>query len=509
MSPCFSVPILDYLSRPPNIPRMSLDQLNTLCEELRLLSSTASVLNWDQETYMPQDAVQYRAKQISYLKTKAHELKTSPEFQQALEAAEDAPAPTPHDAANLRDWRTQFDRNTKLPTSFVEEFSQTTTLANSAWGQAKDNSDFSTFEPHLAKIVDFTKQKADLFGYQNEPYEALMNLYEDGLTVQEVEGLFTQLHPELIKLQEATKERRLNPLTLPPGSFPQEQQACFNQQVAASLGFDFNKGRIDTTSHPFCTTLGPEDVRLTTRYDENDFTSSLFGVMHETGHGLYEQGLPSQYHHLPVGDAVSLGIHESQSLFWETHVGRSEAFWQKWFPVAVEHFPALSTMELDQFIQYIHRPHFTPIRVDSDEVSYDLHIILRFRIERMLLNGEITTKQVPETWNDLFHESFGVYPENDAKGCLQDIHWSFGGLGYFPTYTLGNIISAQLFNTAMEDQSIASAFATADFSPTLDWLRSQIHTPGRLLTSNDLVKQATGAPINTDSYLAHLTKRYA
>jgi len=487
---------------------MSIEKLDSLCRELKLLSSSAGVLSWDLETYMPKGAVTHRAQQISYLKGKAHALKTSDAFQTALAEAENASHDDPHTLANLRDWRHEFDRESKLPTAFVEEFSNVTSLATTAWDEAKSQDDFSLFEPHLARIIELTKEKADLYGYENEPYEALMVSYEDGLTVAEVDALFSDLHPALLSLQEATNERRKNAPSLPSGVYPQAQQEAFNQKVAESLGFNFEHGRIDTTSHPFCTTLGPCDVRLTTRYDESDFTSSLFGVMHETGHGLYEQGLPNEFFHLPVGGAVSLGIHESQSLFWETHVGRSTAFWNEWFPIAVEHFPHLSALSQEEFLQYIHRPHFTPIRVDSDEVSYDLHIILRFQIERMLLNGEISTKEVPSTWNDLFHQSFGVYPESNAKGCLQDIHWSFGGLGYFPTYTLGNIISAQLFNTAMQDNHIQTQFQQANFAPTLSWLQDQIHTPGRLYKSNDLVQKATGSKINLEAYLQHLNQRY-
>jgi carboxypeptidase Taq len=266
---------------------------------------------------------------------------------------------------------------------------------------------------------------------------------------------------------------------LPPGPYPVADQQRFNQRIAAAIGFDFEAGRIDTTTHPFCTTLGPHDVRLTTRYDEDDFTSSLFGVLHESGHGMYEQGLPADDFGLPSGSAVSLGIHESQSRLWENHIGRSRAaFWEHWYPAAVETFPQLAAFPLESFLAHIRAP-FSPIRVEADEATYDLHIILRFNLERRLLNGELAVADVPAAWNEGFRELFGFAPENDALGCLQDIHWSMGGLGYFATYTLGNINAAQLFAAARKSPAIAAACDSADYAPLLAWLRENVHATAR------------------------------
>jgi carboxypeptidase Taq len=285
-------------------------------------------------------------------------------------------------------------------------------------------------------------------------------------------------------------------------------QQSLNSKIAGAIGFDFQAGRIDTTTHPFCTTLGPRDVRLTTRYDEADFTSSLFGVLHEAGHGMYEQGLPAEDFGLPSGSSVSLGIHESQSRLWENHVGRSHAFWKCWYPVAQEHFPQLADFSLENFMAYLHRAAFSPIRVEADEATYDLHIILRFGIERRMLNGDLAVADVPAAWNGDFRDLFGFTPENDTMGCLQDIHWSMGGLGYFPTYTLGNINAAQLYAAARKNPAIAAACDSADHAPLLDWLRENIHAHGGTLDPADLMVQATGRPPSTDDYLAHLQSRY-
>jgi carboxypeptidase Taq len=249
-------------------------------------------------------------------------------------------------------------------------------------------------------------------------------------------------------------------------------------------------------------------VRLTTRYDETDFTSSLFGVLHEAGHGMYEQGLPADDFGLPSGSAVSLGIHESQSRLWENHVGRSRAFWNRWYPVAQEIFPQLAGFPMDDFLAFLWRAEFSPVRVEADEATYDLHIILRFGLERRMLNGELAVADVPAAWNESFRDLFGFTPENDAQGCLQDIHWSMGGLGYFATYTLGNINSAQLFAAARKDAAIATAIDQADYAPLLSWLRENVHAHGATLDPADLIAQATGRPPSTDDYLAHLRSRY-
>jgi len=485
------------------------DELCDQAKEIALLHSTASALSWDQETYMPPKSLDYRARQLAYLSAKAHDLATSEQFRASLEAAESAPHKTASHAANLRNWRHDISRAARIPTSLVAEESEVTTRAKHAWAEARAKSEFNLFAPHLTRVLEIAHRKADLWGYEGEPYDALLTGYERGASTKTIGDLFSQLKPQLAAIAQAAVERsKAIPKNLLNGYYPISKQQLLNREVAESLGFDFSAGRIDTAAHPFCTTLGLGDVRLTTRYDESDFTSSLFGVLHEVGHGLYEQGLPENDYGLPSGSAVSLGIHESQSRLWENHVGRSQIFWDKWLPRAAALFPDLRKVAPTDFLRAIHRSEFSSIRVEADEATYDLHILLRFSLERRLLDGSLSVSEIPEAWDSEFESLFGFAPKDDAHGCLQDIHWSMGGLGYFATYTLGNLNSAQLYDKALENPAIAEAVQLADYAPLLSWLRQEVHAQGSILHPNDLMHSATGRATDPLPYLTHLRQRF-
>lgn len=476
-----------------------------MAREKAVVSSAASVIGWDQETYLPDSGHSWRADQLAWLSEKAHELGTSAAWGDALaEAESNAESP-----ALLAVMRRDYDRATKLPGELVAREAQASSLAKQAWAEARKKSDFPSFAPHLEILLGIAREKAERWGYQAEAYDALIDTYERGATAAVISTLFDALRPRLRDLAAAAVEKSAaRDAKLPLGPYPVAAQQAFNAKVAASLGFDFDAGRIDTTAHPFCTTLGPRDIRLTTRYDEDDFTSSLFGVMHEAGHGLYEQGLPGTEFGLPSGEAASLGIHESQSRLWENHIGRSWPFWEKWLPVAAEHFPQLASVELEDFIAAVHRAEFSYIRVEADESTYDLHILLRFGLERRLVSGELAVKDVPAAWKESFEDLFGMIPPDDARGCLQDIHWSMGGLGYFPTYTLGNLNAAQLFAAATADESIAASVAKAEYASLLAWLRKYVHSKGAVMMPADIVKEATGKEPSPEAHLAHLARRY-
>ncbi|MEI6820064.1 MAG: carboxypeptidase M32 [Verrucomicrobiota bacterium] len=478
--------------------------------EVAVIHSAAAAIGWDHETYLPPAAESYRAQQLAWLSSRAHELATSEAWKKNLEAAEASDAGNDWKlTANLRELRREFDRATKLPVELVARDTVASSLAKSAWADSRERSDFASFAPHLETLLGIAREKADLWGYVNEPYDALLEGYERGTSTAAVADLFDAMRPDVRDIAaRAVETSATHAPSLPSGPYPIAAQQRFNEQVAASIGFDFEAGRIDTTTHPFCTTLGPRDVRLTTRYEEADFTSSLFGVLHEAGHGLYEQGLPADDFGLPSGTAVSLGIHESQSRLWENHVGRSRVFWEHWYPAAQEHFPQLVGFPLEKFLRYLWRAEYSPIRVEADEATYDLHILLRFQLERRMVSGSLAVADVPAAWNEGFRELFGFAPKDDRHGCLQDIHWSMGGLGYFATYTLGNINSAQLFEAARSDVSVASAMDRADFLPLLAWLRKSVHSFGGTLDPAALIAQATGSAPSTDAYLAHLKSRY-
>ena len=486
---------------------------DSLCQQARaiaLLQSTGSVLSWDQETFMPPKGLDHRARQLAWCAGATHRLLTGRKFRSALDAAEkerhrlDSP-----EGANIREWRHEVTRALRIPTKLVEEESEATTKGKAAWAEARRRSDFAAFSSHLEHLLRIARRKADLWGFDDEPYDALLAGYERGARTREIAQVFDALRPDLVAIaSEAVERGKAIPANLLRGRYPVAKQQILNREIAGSIGFDFAAGRIDTTAHPFCTTLGAGDVRLTTRYDEEDFTSSLFGVMHEAGHGLYEQGLPAPNYGLPSGSSVSLGIHESQSRLWENHVGRSREFWQRWLPRAAELFPHLRKLSLDRFLLAINRAEFSFIRVEADEATYDLHILLRFSIERRMLNGELAVKDVPAAWNEEFRSLFGLTPPDDARGCLQDIHWSMGGLGYFPTYTLGNLNAAQLIAAARKQKKIAQGLVSATYAPLLGWLRAKVHCHGSVHLPQDLMRIATGRPTQPKWHLEHLRRRF-
>jgi carboxypeptidase Taq len=416
---------------------MSSDAYRQLCERARevyLLRSVEAVLGWDFETYLPPKAVPYRADQLSYLEAKAHALFTEPSVGDSIKAAEQAGfAPGSEEAANLREWRRAYDRATKIPVSLVEEFEKARTLARDVWVTARAESNFSFFEPHLEKIVALTRKKADLWGYKVSPYDALIDDYEPGITSAQITPVLEDLRKALVDLLGQLTGKAVGESYL-DGHYPIEGQKAFSREVAAAFGYDFDSGRIDTTMHPFATTLGPFDQRITTRYNEKRFEVSLYGIMHETGHALYEQGLPADRVGLPSGDAVSLGIHESQSRLWENHVGRTPQFWHLWHAAACKHLPDVARYSPEDLYKGVQRVAPSFIRVEADEVTYDLHILLRFELELALVEGRLKVRDLPEAWNARFYELFGLKVPDDRRGVLQDIHWSHGSLGYFPTY---------------------------------------------------------------------------
>ncbi|NOX99409.1 MAG: carboxypeptidase M32, partial [Verrucomicrobia bacterium] len=411
---------------------------------------------------------------------------------------------------NVRDWRFDYDRATTLPTALVTEFQETSALGKATWAEAREKADFGVFAPHLERLVELSKEKAECFGYEECPYDALLENFERGAQASKLTEVFSELRPQLVALGKEIVERgpRVADDIL-QGDYPIEKQQAFNQEVAEKIGFDFEAGRIDTAVHPFCSGVGPRDTRLTTRYDEAEFTSSLFGVLHEAGHGMYDQGLPEQQHCQPMGRAVSLGIHESQSRLWENHVGRSREFWQYWLPVAVKYFPHLGSISLEDMVFAVNRSSPSYIRVEADEVTYDLHIMLRFELERAIFDGKLAVKDIPGVWNERVQQMFGLEVPDDAHGCLQDIHWSMGMFGYFPTYSLGNLNASQLMAAAKKDDpQIDGQIARGDCSTILKWMREKVHHDGSRYLPGELIERATGEVTSSLAHLQHLRGRY-
>jgi carboxypeptidase Taq len=492
------------------------DALLQRSREIALYNSTASLLAWDQETYMPTKAGAYRAEQLSQLAGLTHKLGTSSEIGDWIKACEDD-LPASADAgenalraANVREWRRDYDRATKLPMRLVEEMARTGSLAREAWQQARQDSAFTEFAPWLEKILALVREQAECWGYQDCAYDALLEGYEPGARVAELNPLFAdlqkQLTPLIPKLQKVTGS--VDPARL-EGNYPAAQQAIFNRTVAEALGFDFEAGRIDTTVHPFCTEMGPKDCRLTTRYNERDFSSSLSGTIHETGHGLYTQGLDAAYFGTPMGTFVSLGIHESQSRLWENQIGRSRVFWERWYPRAHEVFPGLADLPLEEFWLLINRVKQSHIRVDSDEATYNLHIILRYEIEQKLVSGELAVADLPAAWNARFEELFQIPVPDDRRGCLQDTHWAMGAIGYFPTYTLGTLNAAQLFAAALKQvDGLETDLQQAKYGGLLQWLQTNVHRHGRRYSPSELIERATGEKPTATYFMDYLRAKY-
>lgn len=489
-----------------------------LCDLLREAASIGAVgalLGWDQETYMPHAGAAMpggRADQSSIISGIVHERRTSKEIGDLIARCEGDRnlLGDSRIAANVREMRRDYDLATKLPTSLVSELARTGSLSQDAWKDARAKNRFKDFKPWLEKMLDLTRQKAKCYGVPKggEVYDALLDEYEPGMTAREVEGIFTPLRGRLAGLVSeivASKAKVSDKCTEIGAS--QADQHAFGHDVIKALGFDLNAGRLDTTAHPFCSGMGPGDTRLTTRYGKPSILEALGSTMHEAGHGMYEQGLPKATHFgQPLADAISLGIHESQSRMWENLVGRSRAFWQWALPVAKKRFGAkLAKVNVDQMYAAANVVQPSFIRVEADEATYNLHIMIRFAIERALISEDLSVSDLPGTWNAMYKEYLGLKVPSDTLGCLQDVHWSFGLIGYFPTYTLGNLYAAQFWVQISRDiPDLDKRMAKGDFAPLLAWLRKNIHQHGRRYRAAELCQRVTGRPLSADPLMAYL-----
>jgi carboxypeptidase Taq len=493
----------------------ALDELYKIVKEVSILGSCGGVLEWDERTYMPAKAAAHRAEQKALISGMVHEKFTSPKVGELLNEIESsglAKDPQSTDAVNIRELRRQYDKYIKIPKSLVEELARVTTMAENAWVDARKQADASKFLPWLAKVVELKRQQAEAVGYKNEPYDALLDDFEPGETAQNITRVFEGLRPPLVEIVGAIAHLGKKPnVSILEREYPIDKQEIIGRIAAAAIGFDLDAGRLDITTHPFCSGLGPGDTRITTRYNHRHFGQAFFGIMHETGHGLYDQGLESKYYGLPMGDSISLGIHESQSRMWENLVGRSRAFWVYFFPWVQKLFwDSLADVKLEEFYSAINdvRPSF--IRVEADEATYNLHILLRFEIEHAIFSGNLKTDDVPAVWNEKFKKYFGITPPDDGQGCLQDVHWSAGLIGYFPTYTLGNLYSAQFFARAKKEiPDLDAQFSRGDFSGLLTWLRKNIHQHGQRYRAPELVKLVTGEALNHEYLIKYLKEKYS
>lgn len=482
-----------------------------ICQHARhtaVLASIHEFLGWDERTMLPPAGGEYRADQSTLLAGMIHQRWTDDKFGGQLD--ELAAAINGDDSAaavTVRRLKRQRDKRVKLPQSLVEELSRTAIMGQQAWQTARENDDFSKFLPMLERTIELKRQQAEAIGYPQCPYDALLDEFEPEELTANVGPVLEKLREDLVPLVTSIQQCGRKPdSSIVRRDYPTDIQDRFARETAAAIGFDFNRGRLDVTTHPFCCTLGPDDCRITTRYYPQFFNAAFFGVMHEAGHGIYEQGLPTDQYGLPLGEAVSLGIHESQSRLWENFVGRNRAFWTHFYPKVQDNFhAALGDVPADDFFFAINEVRPSLIRVEADEATYNLHILIRFELERAMLDGEVQAADLPDAWNDKYEKYLGITPPSNSEGVLQDVHWSAGLIGYFPTYSLGNLYAAQFFAQAETDLgNLSESFAKGEFQPLRDWLREKIHQHGQHFTAAELVERVTGRRLSAQPLLDHL-----
>lgn len=481
-------------------------RLLSLWGETHDLQAAENLLDWDQETKMPARGVEGRAKVLATLAALHHEKVCAPALSEAIEGCLALAQPGSVEAAQAAEAHRIVERTRRVPADLTSALAEERSLALAAWQEARDSADFPRFQPFLTRLVALKKEEAAALATASTPYDSLLDLYEPGATAEALAPLFDILRKRLAPIVRAVIDSGIEPdESVAKGNFEYERQRDFGLDVARAIGFDFEAGRLDLSAHPFCISIHAGDTRLTWRRHEDDFRSGLFGILHESGHGLYDQGLPEEWHRTPLGAAVSLGIHESQSRLWENQVGRSHGFWRWALPRLIERFPELAGRTADQLWPALHVIRPSLVRVEADEVTYNLHVLVRFELERALFAGRLDVADLPAAWDDLYEEVLGVRAPDASKGVLQDIHWAMASFGYFPTYTLGTLAAAQLFAAAERDLGpLDDRFARGEFGLLLAWLRNAVHRHGSRLRPAELIERATGSPLSPEPFLARV-----
>lgn len=497
------------------MPTTHLEQLKIRLGQIDDLNRANALLSWDQQTYMPHGGAAARAEQLATLQKISHEMLTADETGRLLDAAAEETAnvdPDSDEARLIKVARRDYHKARKVPADLVAAITRTTSKAFEAWAQARKDSDWKQFEPHLEKIVDLNRQLADAIGYTDRMYDALLDQYEPEMKTAEVKTVFDALKIDLVDLvkQITPKIDSVDDSVL-HRDYDEDKQWAFGVEVIKRYGFDFERARQDKSVHPFTTSFSINDVRVTTRVNYDFISPALFGTLHECGHALYELGVKQAFDRTPLAGGTSLGIHESQSRMWENLVGRSRPFWKYFFPVLNGYFPdQLKDQTPESFYRAASKVKPSLIRVEADEVTYALHIMLRFELENDMLENKLKIGDVPEAWNAKMKEFLGIEPPTTAVGALQDIHWSIGSIGYFPTYQLGNLISVQLWEKINQDiPDLLPQIEHGEFAALLDWLRKNVHVHGRKFTSNELLTRITGRGLDSAPYLRYLKKKYS
>ncbi len=491
-----------------------LNQLKELYGEVSDLNNAAALLGWDQQTYMPAGGGEARGQQLATLGKIAHQKATSDEFGQLLDELkqEFASADSSSDeAAMIRVAARDYDKATRVPSEFVAEQAIVTTKAFEAWVEAKAKSDFSIFRPHLEKVLELVKKYISFFPPADHPYDTLLDDFEPGMKTADVKAIFNALRPKQVELIKAIASRKQVDDKFLHKKYNEEKLWNFSAEVTRQFGYDWTRGRMDKAPHPFEQSFSVNDVRITNRFEAGNPIATMFSAMHESGHAMYEQGLNPAWERTPLGQATSLAVHESQSRMWENLVGRSLPFCEYFYPKLKKVFPSqLDGVSVKNFYKAINKVEPSLIRVNADEATYNLHIMLRLELEIAMVEGKAAIKDLPEIWNTKMQEYLGITPPNDAQGVLQDIHWSYGSIGYFSTYALGNLVSAQLWEKINKDiKDLDDQIRKGKFDALLHWLRENIHQRGRKYDPQDLVQKVTGSKITPEPYVRYLTAKYS
>lgn len=493
-------------------------ETNTKIEELKeylkkseYLGSSISLLQWDSVVNMPKEAIEYRSEMIGYLTGESYKLTTSEKMKEFIDYFSWIDGLDHLTKAILENITKDYYHVTKIPETEYVQYEIDKALAQSAWEDAKKAKDFTIFKPHLAKMIAYNKQFAEYWGFKDNKYDGLLDIYEPEMTTESLDAVFGELREVLIDLlHRITNSKTKTDDAFLKGSYSAESQRKLGEIILAQIGYDFEKrGRIDVSEHPFTTNFGNKDVRITTKYDTSDFRPAIFSMIHEGGHGIYEQNIPDELEGTSLAAGASMGMHESQSRFYENILGKSMEFWSYFYPKVQEAYKGLEGVSLESFYRAINCVEPSLIRIDADELTYSLHIIIRYEMEKLLINSDIDIDDVPRLWNEKYKEYLGVEPENDAEGVLQDVHWAGGDFGYFPTYALGNLYGAQIFNKLKEEipdwnQKIRSG----DFAAITQWLKENVHQYGATLKPADLINKVTGEQLSAKYFIEYLNDKF-
>lgn len=489
----------------------ALQELKSIHTKLEYLSNASGLIHWDMQTGAPRKALADRGDLLSYLSGESYKLQTSERMRELIETLDGADGLSEIDAAMVRETKKAYERTKKVPEERMTAYVKAVSDAESVWTEAKGKNDWEGFRPYLETVMDFQKEMAGYYGYESNPYDALLDQYEPGVTVRELDEVFAQLRDAIVDLLGRIQKSGVKiDRSVLYGNFSSEKQREFSVFILERMGFDFEAGRLDISVHPFTTNFGNKDVRLTTFYSDSEISDAMFSSIHEGGHGIYEQNIPDTLKGTGLAGGVSMGIHESQSRFYENIIGRSEAFWTYFYPKLREIFPQFETIAQEDFYRAINAVEPSLIRTQADELTYSLHIIIRYELEKELMNGRLTVSQLPQAWNAKYKEYLGIEPPDYTQGVLQDTHWSGGMVGYFPSYALGNLYGAQIARRMRQDlPEMDEQIARGDLSAIREWLKEHVHRHGGVYTPGELIRKVTGEDLNAQYFIDYLNRKYS